>query len=251
VEDIGRFNEAVDQAVAESLDYFTREVDRWRNVFLGMLAHELRGPLDAILLSTRLLEMLPEAAPVSSHIARITRGGRRMKSLLDDLLDFNRGALGFSIVVKPAPMDMADECLQEIELWRSAVPDGQIELKVQGDTRGAWDAERVRQLLGNLLSNAMKYGDRTAPVVVRLVGRADDVVLSVTNSGHGFTAARWEELFEPLRREQSTNEEAERKSLGLGLYIVKMVATAHGATLGVESANGNTVFSVTWPRNMK
>ena len=251
VDDIGRFNEAVDQALAESVDHFTREVDRWRNVFLGVLGHELRGPLDAIMLTAKLLEMLPEGTPVSQHTARMAHSGKRMKSLLDDLLDFNRNALGLGIAVKPEPIDMAEPCSQEIDLRRSIAPGVQITLETEGDTRGMWDAERVRQLLGNLLSNAVKYGDRASPVMVRLVGRADDVVLSVTNSGRTLTAGLLEKLFEPLQRERSANDEAERTSLGLGLYIVKAIATAHRATVGVESAKGKTVFTVSWPRHLE
>ena len=249
VDDIGRFNEAVDQAVAESVDHFTQEVDRWRSIFLGVLGHELRGPLDAIFLTAQLLERLPQGAPVSEHTARMIRSGRRMKSLLDDLLDFNRSALGFGIAVQPEPTDMAVACSQEIELRRLAAPGAQLAFESEGDTRGEWDPERVRQLLGNLVSNALKYGDRASPVVVRLVGRADEVVLSVTNSGPGFPSDRLEQLFEPLRRERSMDRETERTSLGLGLYIVKAVATAHKATVGVESANGQTVFTVTWPKH--
>ena len=248
VDDIGRFNEAVDQAVAESVDHFTNEVDRWRSIFLGVLGHELRGPLDAIFLTAQLLERLPQGAPVSEHTARMIRSGRRMKSLLDDLLDFNRSALGFGISVQPEPSDMTVACSQEIELRRLAAPGAQFVFESEGDTRGEWDPQRVRQLLGNLVSNALKYGDRASPVVVRLVGRADEVVLSVTNSGPGFPSDRLEQLFEPLRRERSMDRETERTSLGLGLYIVKAVATAHKATVEVESADGQTVFAVTWPK---
>jgi signal transduction histidine kinase len=144
IDDIGRFNEAVDQAVAESVDHYTREVDRWRNVFLGVLGHEMRGPLDAILLTTQLLQRLPEGVPVSKHTARMIRSGQRMKRLLDDLLDFNRSALGFGIAVNPEPIDMADACSEEIELRRMAAPSTQFVLETEGDTRGEWDAERVR-----------------------------------------------------------------------------------------------------------
>lgn len=235
--------------MAESVDHFTREVDRWRNVFLGVLGHEMRGPLDAILLTAQLLERIPEGVKVSQHTERMIRSGRRMKLLLDDLLDFNRGALGFGIAVRPEPMDMAQACSQEIDLRRLATPTVQFVFDIEGNTQGEWDTERVRQLLGNLLSNALKYGDGTSPIVIRLVGRTDDVVLSVMNSGPSLPAARLEQLFEPLRRERSTNYDAERTSLGLGLYIVKAIATAHRAAVRAESANGKTVFTVTWPKH--
>lgn len=248
LEDIIRFNEAIDQAVAESVDHFTQEVDKWRSVFLGVLGHELRGPLDAILLTANVLERLPEGTRSAEYIARMTRSGQRMRSLLDDLLDFNRGSLGFGIAVKPAPMNMADVCVQEIELRGASAPNAQIVFEAAGDTSGHWDADRVRQLLGNLLSNALKYGDATAPVTVRLRGQPSDVTLSVSNVGTGVPADRVERLFKPLHRERSSNERAERESLGLGLYIVKAIAEAHRASVSATSSDGTTVFTVIWPR---
>jgi signal transduction histidine kinase len=247
-EDMCRLNEAVDQAVAESVDYFTGEQERWRNIFLGVLGHELRGPLDAIMLTARLLERMPDGSPTSAHVARMTRSGQRMKSLLDDLLDFNRGALGLGISVSKEPIDMVDPCLQEIEQQRALAAGQTIELQTSGDTKGRWDADRVRQLLGNLLSNALKYGDGATPVLVRLEGRANEVAMSVSNSGPSVPADRLETLFEPLRRVPSANAQAERTSLGLGLYIVKAIARAHGAATAVESSGHRTVFTVTWPK---
>jgi signal transduction histidine kinase len=248
-DDMRRFNEAIDQAVAESVDHFTREVDRWRNVFLGVLGHELRGPLDAIVMTARLLQRLPEGATTGEHIARMTRSGERMKALLDDLLDYNRAELGFGISVNPVSIDMANVCRQEIELRRAVTPSASIQFETEGDTQGLWDPERVAQLLGNLISNAIKYGDASAPIVVRLIGRANEVELSVTNSGPAVPAGRLERLFEPLQREPSTNAETERTSLGLGLYVVKAVAQAHGASVAATSAAGKTIFRITWPRN--
>lgn len=248
VNDMRRFNEAIDQAVAESVDNFTAETERWRNIFLGVLGHELRGPLEAMLLTTQLLERLSDGSPSREHIARMSRSGRRMKSLLDDLLDFNRGSLGFGIAVRPEFIDMAEPCLQEVDMRRTLAPQAKIEFEATGDTRGQWDAERVRQLLGNLLSNALKYGDKSSAIVVRLEGRADAVELSVSNAGPALPAERLHQLFEPLHREPSANPHAERTSLGLGLYIVNAVAQAHGATVSASSSDGTTVFSVLWPK---
>lgn len=248
VDDMRRFNEAIDQAVAESVDHFTRETERWRYIFLGVLGHELRGPLEAILLTARLLERLPDGSPTDEYVARMTRSGKRMKSLLDDLLDFNRGSLGFGIAVKAELIDMAEPCLQEIDMRKALAPAARIEFEAEGNTRGRWDAERVRQLLGNLLTNALKYGDGVSPVRVRLVGRPESVEMSVSNSGPSLRPDRLERLFEPLQREPSMNPHAEGISLGLGLYIVKAVAQAHGASVSATSADGVTVFKVVWPR---
>ena len=126
--DISRFNEAIDQAVAESVHFFSLESERWRNVFLGVLGHDLRGPLNAILLTSQLIFELSDGRAVSDVTARLIRGGERMKQLLDDLLDFSRASLDLGIPVSPASMDLAVACREEIELQRAAWPDHAIEL---------------------------------------------------------------------------------------------------------------------------
>jgi len=169
--DMTRFNEAIDQAVAESVDFFTVETERWRNVFLGVLGHDLRGPLNAILLTSRLLAQMNDGTPVNDVITRLIRGGERMRQLLDDLLDYNRGSLDLGIPVTPAITDLALTCQEEIELQRVAWPDNVIELVTEGPTQGMWDASRLKQVVGNLIANAAKYGDPGTPVTVRVAGK--------------------------------------------------------------------------------
>jgi len=123
MDDAGRFNEAIDQAIAESVDYYTSEVDRSRAVFLGVLGHDLRGPLNAILLTSQLISALSAGTPVSQHTDKLMRSGERMRQLLDDLLDYNRTSLEIGIRVTPEPIDLATVCRQEVELLRAAARD--------------------------------------------------------------------------------------------------------------------------------
>jgi signal transduction histidine kinase len=248
VEDIGRFNEAIDQAVAESVDFFSKEVDRWRNVFLGVLGHDLRGPLNAILLTSQLISKLGDGTPVSEPTARLIRSGERMKELLDDLLDYSRTSLDLGLPVSPASCDLAAACQEEVEVQRAALPGCCIEYAADGVTQGTWDASRIRQVIGNLVTNAARYGNPASPVTVRLRGGENDVRLSVENEGPTIPPEAIEVLFEPLRRVADGNAKAERTSMGLGLFIVRQVAHAHGGTVSVDSADGHTVFTVVLPR---
>ena len=249
MEDIGRFNEAIDQAIAESVDYFSSEVDRWRAVFLGALGHDLRGPLNAVLLTSQLLSVLSQGTPASEPTARLIRSGERMRQLLDDLLDYNRSSLDVGIPISRTTSDLATASREEIELLRAALPAVTIELVTQGSTLGNWDPSRVKQIVSNLVTNAAKYGERGGTVLVKLLGEDSEVRLSVENSGPAIPAETLDALFEPLRRGANLETQSERENLGLGLFIVRQVALAHGGHVVVDSVDGRTVFTVTLPKN--
>lgn len=251
LEDTGRFNEAIDQAIAESVDFYSAEVDRWRNVFLGILSHDLRGPLNAILLTARVISELSDGTPLSEATTRLVHSGHRMKELLDDLLDYNRSALELGLPVTPQAVELATVCFEEIQLQRSALPSSTIEYAATGSTSGMYDPSRIKQLLSNLVINAARYGDSSGPITVQLQGHDSEVRLSVTNTGRTIPADQLQLLFEPMKRGSIDDNNFERTNLGLGLFIVREVARAHGGGVVGESANGKTTFTVTLPRNAK
>lgn len=246
LEDMTRFNEAIDQAVAESVDFFAIEVERWRNVFLGVLGHDLRGPLNAILLTSRHLERLVEGTPASGTTGGLIRGAERMKQLLDELLDYSRASLELGIPVDLVYTNLALACMEEVEIQRAAWPSRVIEFAATGDTFGTWDASRLKQALGNLVSNAAKYGTPEGTIRLRLTGSDHEVHLSVENTGPAIEPAAIGLLFDPLRR--GPGESYERTSLGLGLFIVRHIVQAHSGSVSAASADGRTTFTVTLPR---
>ena len=248
MEDAGRFNEAMDQAIAESVDYFTSEVERWRAIFLGVLGHDLRGPLNAILLTSQVISALGAGTPVSQQTERLIRSGERMKQLLDDLLDYNRTSLDVGLRVTPWPVDLAKVCREEVEVLRAALPASTIELMTEGSTKGSWDASRLKQVVSNLVINAARYGDPGGSIRVNLHGGDVEVLLSVENTGPSIPKELASSLFEPLRRHAEFDAHGQGASLGLGLFIVRQIALAHGGNVGVESADGRTRFTVTLPR---
>jgi signal transduction histidine kinase len=246
--DMVRFNEAIDQGIAESVASFTIEIDRWRQVFLGVLGHDLRGPLNSLILTTELLSRMGTREPLNDYTERLLRSGKRMKNLLDDLLDYNRSSLGLGIHIKRAPTDLAAACAEEVEILRSSLPGQQIDFMAQGLLHGDYDASRLREVIDNLVRNAAKYALQ-GPIRVRLTGDAQEVSLSVENAGEPMTPKQFASFFEPLRRgnRPSASEHDERASLGLGLFIVREIARAHGGEVHAESIQGMTVFRVDLP----
>ena len=248
VDDIIRFNEAIDQALAESIEFFDAQVERSRNLLLGMLGHDMRGPLQAILMTAAALGTLKAGDAVTTASGRLIRSGERMRALLDDLVDFNRSNFGLGIAVRPVPADLATVFADEIEVQRAAYPGRQIELATSGATQGHWDVPRVQQLLGNLVQNAAKYGSPASTIRVALSGDETGVRFDVANDGPAIAMNNLDALFSPLRRGADALTRPADGSLGLGLFIAREIARAHGGEIDARSADGETVFSVRLPR---
>lgn len=242
VPDVIRFNEAIDQAIAESVGHFDAHVEQGRNLLLGMLGHDMRNPLNNILMTAQHLTALNAGDTVSAAAARLIRSGASMQALLDDLMDFNRLNLGLGLNVVPSDVDLAESVANELEQLQGAHPHRRIELTVSGDVRGRWDANRVQQLLRNLVVNAIGHGAPDSPVRVALHGGEAEVTLEVINYGPPIDAVVEREMFNPLRRGDS------RGGLGLGLFIVREIANGHGGDVAVRSDGGETTFAVRLPR---
>ena len=246
VEDMVRFNEAIDQALTESIDFFSAQVDQARNLLLGMLGHDMRSPLQSIQMTATYLAALNAGANVSQAASRLINSGGRMKALLDDLLDFNRTKMGLGIDIVPQNIDLARVFSDQVDELRAAHPDRRLELELVGNTTGIWDGRRLQQVLSNLVVNAFKYGAAAAPVRVAVAGDEDDVRVTVMNTGAGLVVSTLDQVFEPLQR--GTDEPAEDGSLGLGLYIAREIVTAHGGEISARSDGGETTFAIRLPR---
>jgi signal transduction histidine kinase len=250
VEDVIRFNEAIDQAIAESVGHFHLQVERDRNLLLGMLGHDMRSPLNTILMTASYLAALNAGEQVSVSAARLIRSGAAMQALLDDLVDFNRTKLGLGLNVEPSDIDLAAVVADELEQLRGAYPNRQIELTVAGDNRGRWDGARLQQLVRNLVSNAIRYGFPDTLIRVMLSGNKAAVRLEVTNSGPTIDASALSKIFEPLKRGSAQGDKHDAQGgLGLGLFIVREIAEAHGGEVEVRSGGGETTFAVCLPRH--
>jgi signal transduction histidine kinase len=249
LEDMMRFNEAIDQALAESIGVFSAKVEHARNLFLGMLGHDMRSPLQVIVLTASHLSTLEAGRDVSEAASLLTRSGARMRSLLEDLLEFNRIALGVGMQLAPANVDLAALFADELEQLRAAYPGCVLEMKTEGNTHGLFDGIRLQRLLDNLVMNAIKYGSSGLPIRVVMEGDKDEVRFEVINSGPPIDPSMLHQIFDPLKRAvEHAKKNANDGSLGLGLFIAREIAMAHGGDIEARSDAAETVFAVRLPR---
>ena len=248
IEDMIRFNEAIDQAVAESLAEFSRTEESWRNVFLGALGHDLRGPLHAVIGTAELLADSTRHTPYASQAERILKGALQLGRLVDSLLDYCRSTLGAGMGLHRATCDLGEAIADEIDLLRAALPEASLTLRVTGGVQGEFDEVRVREAIHNLVTNAAKYGDERGQIEVSLAGEVERVRLSVSNAGEPLSGDTLDALFDPLRRGSSAAHKGEHASLGLGLFIVREIARAHGGEVTANSGDGTTTFVIVLPR---
>lgn len=250
LDDLTRFGESMDQALSESTSLYSKKVDDSRNLLLGVLGHDLRTPLGVVAMSTHyLLRADTLTAAQTKAVVRIQTAAERMRGMVRDILDFTQTAFGVALPITPAAADFGAITRNIVAEVAALHPDASIELTCDGDLTGRWDAARVAQMLANLLSNAVQHGTTGELVNVLVDSDADAVRVQVTNAGPPIPAEARENLFSPLR--QSPTTEAERRvgssGLGLGLYITKQIAVAHGGTVEVDSGE-HTTFRVVLPR---
>lgn len=249
--DVIRFNEAIDQALTESVDFFSYQVDQSRNLMLGMLGHDMRSPLQAIQMTAKLLSALNAGEKVSQAARRLITSGARMHHLLDDLLDFNRIQLGLGIRFTATQTDLAAIVSEVVRELRAAYPGRQIDLQTHEELSGAWDVHRMQQLLSNLIMNALTHGALDAPVDVELTSDPKEVRIKVMNRGPAIDSADLAEIFQPLKRAAVSHDKPLKDSgLGLGLFIASEVAKGHGGRIEVESIAAGTTFTACLPRRI-
>lgn len=247
IADTLRFNEAIDQAVAESVSFFSAEVGRWRSIFLGVLGHDLRGPLNAMTLTAELLTHSAQEAAVADRARGMLRNARHMAVLLDSLLEYNRSELGMGMAIHRTEVNLALQCQEEVTLLRAALPKAQIVFDARGDTSGHFDGVRVREALANLVFNAAQHGTSGTAVAVIVMGHDHGVEVSIENDSDPIPAEVLQNLFEPVRR-YSTAAGAPDRHLGLGLFVVREIARAHGGEVTVSMAERRVHFKMILPK---
>ncbi|HEX5787098.1 MAG TPA: sensor histidine kinase [Woeseiaceae bacterium] len=251
IHDLVRFNEAMDQSLTEAIKWFSRGLEESRDIFVGMLGHDLRDPLNAASTAIQLQRQLGYDAELAQRTTDIAlRSLDRISGMIDDLLDFARTRLAGPLELSPEPADMESICKEIRDEFAVARPDREIAAACSGNLAGKWDVERVKQLLANLVKNALTYGDKESPVTMSAEGLDGHVLLAVHNRGKPIPYEVQHTVFDPLVRGAVAGVNSEAHSMGLGLYIVRIVAEAHGGSVALESnERAGTTFSVTLPRD--
>ena len=250
--DMVRFNEAIDQALAESVATYSQQNSRARDTFLAILGHDLRSPLMGIRLSAKVLQNPKVTASAAGQAGtRILTSAALMSSMVNDLLEYGRGQLGGVIRDKRQPVDLQTIGQAAIEEAQTAHPEFQFALKTSGELHGNFDGARLQQVFSNLLNTAAQYGYPTHVVDLVMDGQPDHVIVRVCNAGPVIPPESLSAIFDPLVQ-LSIGEEPTgpfSNSAGLGLYIARELTFGHEGTIKAESsAEGGTVFTIELPR---
>lgn len=252
LDDITRFNEAIDQSTAIAVHSYTERIDETREIFLAILGHDLRNPLAALKLVAQVLSQNKSLDANSSNMAaQMTQTTDQMDRLILDLLDFAVTRMGQTIPIVRAEVNLDTLCRESVAEMQVAQPLRVIRRKSHGDLDGMWDARRLRQVFSNLLGNAMQHGANDMPVYITVTGEASEVVINVHNEGEPIPSEIFSSLFHPMSHRLYHGIVHRPGHIGLGLYIVHEIVTAHAGSVHVTSSlEAGTDFTVRIPRHL-
>jgi signal transduction histidine kinase len=252
INDLTRFNEAIDQALAESITRYTEDLDHSKEMFLAILGHDLRTPLGAVMMSAQfMLETHELAEPHLTLTSRIASSTKRMNQMIGALLDFTRSRLGGGIPIVRASMNMGKAVHDVVNEISAAYPDRTIKIDARGSLDGEWDCARVSQVLSNLIGNALEYGSGRTAATVDVHGDEKEVSVAIHNRGVTIPAEQLNGIFNPMKRKEVAPTSGPGSNLGLGLYIADRIVNAHKGRISVESSEeAGTTFTVHLPRKI-
>lgn len=252
IEDLARFHEAIDQALTESIANYSRAQEASRTLFLGILGHDLRNPLGAILLGADMLLRNGELCDKFVAVAgQVHASAKRANRIVGDLLDFTRSHLGPTLPVRLQAVDLVAVCKRIVSEERAVHPLSDIRCEVTCTGGGRFDEARMEQVFSNLISNAVHHGKSGAPVTVAFTSDAESYVFSVHNLGQPIADDVLPFIFDPMGRflRPGVSDLGPLAGIGLGLYIASQIVAAHGGQIDVTSSGRKgTTFKVRLPR---
>jgi signal transduction histidine kinase len=256
IDDITRFDESLDQSLARGVASYSKRIDESRQMFLAILSHDLRNPISCIRMASELVSRKKQDPDSVEALSIIGNSAKEMTELISDLIDFTSSGLGCQMRLQHALVDLEQLCSEVIDSFRTTHPERLLRFYSIGDISGTWDAGRMRQVISNLIGNALQHGspDTAVELSVTLEGsnpEESNVIFRVHNKGTAIPLDVLPTIFNPLVRYATPEATMQRKSgsVGLGLYIVREIASAMGGTIEVSStAQEGTTFTVRIPR---
>jgi signal transduction histidine kinase len=222
-----------------------REARNFQHRLIGIAGHELRNPLTVVLSAAEQLARGAAGDREKRAVARLLRNARRMDRIVRDLVDYAQAQAEGRLYIVPREVDFHELCVRVLASLSSVHPERPVTYQRGEDGRGRWDPDRLEELLENLLVNALRYGAPDRPVYIGWYGEPTELVLKVHNHGPPIPPAVLPHVFDPFRRGE---EHSVRDSLGLGLYIVRQIVSAHGGRVEVRSdRESGTTFVVRLP----
>jgi len=250
--DMMRFNEAIDEALSESITRFFDQTARTRDTFLAVLGHDLRNPLNVISINGQfILKVKEDFDSIHKAGSRIVISSARMNVMISDLLEYARMQLGGHMHLKRHVVDIERICQAVVDEARAAHPKQEFVLKPSGELIGSFDEARLQQVFLNVLCNAARYSEPGQPVEIAVEGQADAIAVKIHNVGPVIPKESLQSIFEPLVQlaEKSELSDSSSHSVGLGLYIAREITEAHEGTIDVASnQHAGTTFTVLLPR---
>ena len=223
-----------------------RSIAEFRELLIGIVGHDLRNPLNTILIASELVLGDPDLADANVRLVnRIASSGKRMARMIAQLREFTRARLGGGITLTLGVTDLGEICRNIAEELRISSSTA-VELTTDGDLGGTWDADGLAAVISNIAGNAIDHCLRGTPVVIDARPDGDAVVVTITNRGPTIAPDLLPVIFQAFRRLRDPVKKKEH--LGLGLYISWEIVSAHGGTLEVTSADESTTFTVRLPR---
>lgn len=236
---------AAERAQAEAFDL--REVGVFRERLFGIVGHDLRNPLNAMMIGANLLASSKNLNDGEREVVQsFINSGKRMKHIIAQLLDFTRARLGGGFPIAPMRLHLPSVVMRVVEELR-IVTGRKIVVYERGQLDGEWDPWRLGAAFANVLSNAADHAFPETPIEIVLEGDVDVVTCDITNEGHAIPPGVLESLFEPFRQIDPLAHRAEG-NVGLGLYIAHESIRAHGGHIHAASCGRLTTFTFVLPR---
>lgn len=252
LEQVIRFNEGIDKALAESITAWSDRTSQYRELFLAILGHDLRSPLASVALAGDMLSQPDVSAEKVNRTAlHLKRASSIMSNMINDLIGYTRTQLGGSMPCERISCDLLPSLHDAIKDASATYPSASFEFRPPAaELTGCYDPGRLYQMFLNLLVNAARHSKQNCPVLVEISEAALSREVTITNQGEPIPAASLESIFKPLVQLESveTDQNRPRTSLGLGLYIARTIAELHGGTVTVSSSQADgTCFRIALP----